>query len=254
MRGRISWQTPAGPSAQGSSIFWLKGESFCGGSNTTALHLLRQNAANACRVATRREKLELVTSMAEVALSEREDLGELDREDENRIWEDLVLIVVVKGAVAYEILPSSVPPGGPHPGELFEPVMIGDPDGLALDHHVEPFLPTVAASRQNHVRVPPQVDDLLLSVGRAEVDGSIVPDGNDGCDMRPTIGPHRREPKELGGFEYATRLLPRRDHSVRFAVSRVECRDGFVHHKNSFQSFRFSQQEGRMYHGNCLQG
>ena len=31
------------------------------------------------------EKLELVTSMAEVALSEREDLGELDREDENRI-------------------------------------------------------------------------------------------------------------------------------------------------------------------------
>ncbi len=52
-------------------------------------------------------RLELVTSMAEVALSEREDLGELDREDENRIWEDLVLIVVVKGAIAYEILPSS---------------------------------------------------------------------------------------------------------------------------------------------------
>ena len=167
------------------------------------------------------EKLEPVTSMAEVALSEREDLGELDREDENRIWEDLVLIVVVKAAVAYEILPSSVPPGGPHPGELFEPVMIGDPDGLALDHHVEPFLPTVAASRQNHVRVPPQVDGLLLSVGRAEVDGSIVPDSNDRCDMRATIGPHRREPKEIGGFQYATRLLPRRDHSVRFAVSRV---------------------------------
>ena len=58
------------------------------------------------------EKLEPVTSMAEVALSEREDLGELDREDENRIWEDLVLIMVVKAAVAYEILPSSVPPGG----------------------------------------------------------------------------------------------------------------------------------------------
>src|SRR5438132_9849198 len=113
-----------------------------------------------------------------------------------------------KQKTAYEILPSSVPPGGPHPGELFEPVMISDPDGLALNHHVETFLPTVAASRQNHVRVPPQVDDLLLSVGRAEVDGSIVPDGNDGCDMRPTIGPHRREPKELGGFEHATRLLP----------------------------------------------
>jgi hypothetical protein len=115
------------------------------GSNTTALHRLRQNAANACRVATRREKLELVTSMADVAPSEREDLGELDREDEHR----LVLIVEVKAAVAYEKLPSSVPPGGgPHSGELFEPVMIGDPDSVALDHHVEPFLPTVAASRQ----------------------------------------------------------------------------------------------------------
>jgi len=192
MRGRISWQTPAGPSAQGSSIFWPKGESLCEGSNTTALHRLRQNAANACRVATRREKLELVTSMADVAPSEREDLGELDREDENRFW---VLSVEVKAAVAYEKLPSSVPPGGPHPGELFEPVMIGDPDGLALDHHVEPFLPTVAASRQNHVRVPPQVDGLLRSVGRVEVDGSIVPDSNDGCDMRATIGLHRREPK-----------------------------------------------------------
>src|SRR5436305_3752830 len=95
------------------------------------------------------EKLEPVTSMAEVALSEREDLGELDREDENRIWEDLVLIVVVKAAVAYEILPSSVPPGGLHPGELFEPVMIGDPEGLALDHYVVPLLTTVAVSSQS---------------------------------------------------------------------------------------------------------
>src|ERR1051326_5772998 len=142
-----------------------------------------------------RETLELVTSMAEVALREREDLAELDREDENRIWEDLVLIVVVKAAVADEILPSSVPPAGPHPGELFEPVMIADPYGLALDHHIEPFLPTAAASCQNHLPIPPQVDGLLLSVGRAEVEGSIVPDSNDRGDMRATIGPHRRKPK-----------------------------------------------------------
>ena len=52
--------------------------------------------------------------MAEVALSEGKDLDELDREDENRIWEDLVFIVVIKTAVADEILPSSVPPGGSH--------------------------------------------------------------------------------------------------------------------------------------------
>src|SRR5258708_14428875 len=109
------------------------------------------------------EKLELVTSMADVAPSEREDLGELDREDENRFW---VLSVEVKAAVAYEKLPSSVPPGGPHPGELFQPVMIGDPDRLTLDHHVEPFLPPVPPSRQNHLRVPPQIDDLLQHAGR----------------------------------------------------------------------------------------
>ena len=58
------------------------------------------------------EKLELVTSMADVAPSEREDLGELDREDENRFW---VLSVEVKAAVAYEKLPSSVPPWWPTP-------------------------------------------------------------------------------------------------------------------------------------------
>ncbi len=99
-------------------------------------------------------KSELVTCVAEEALSEREDLGGRDREHENRIWEDLVFIMVVKAAVAHQVLPSSVPRGSPHLGEAFEHVLVGDPDGVALDHDVEPFLPVVAASRQNHVRVP----------------------------------------------------------------------------------------------------
>ena len=41
---------------------------------TAAFHRLRQNAANACRVATRREQLELVAGLVE-AYGEGEDFG-----------------------------------------------------------------------------------------------------------------------------------------------------------------------------------
>src|SRR6266567_612256 len=115
--------------------------------------------------------------------------------------------------------------------------MVGDLDRVAFDHDVEPFVPAVAASRQNHMWVSTKVDGLLFGVGSAEVDGPVVPHGNDRRDMRATIGPHRREPKHLGRFEHATRLLPLRDNSVRFAVSRVHFRDWFVHQKNSLRSF-----------------
>jgi hypothetical protein len=60
---------------------------------------------------------------------------------------------VVKAAVAHQELPSSVPLGSPRLGEAFEHVIVGDLDGVALDHDVEPFVPVVAAGRQNHVCV-----------------------------------------------------------------------------------------------------
>ena len=63
-----------------------------------------------------RQKSELVTGMAEVALGEGENLDGRDREHEYRIWEDLVLIMMVKVAIAYQILSASVPPGCPHRG------------------------------------------------------------------------------------------------------------------------------------------
>jgi len=56
---------PLGTEAQGSSILGIKDEPWCEGSNTAAFHQLRQNAADACRVATRREQLELVAGLAE---------------------------------------------------------------------------------------------------------------------------------------------------------------------------------------------
>jgi hypothetical protein len=44
------------------------------------------------------------------------------------------------------------------------------------------------------------------------------------------------EPVHHCCFEHVPGLLPWRDHSVLFAVSGVEFRDGFMHAKNSFRS------------------
>jgi len=106
-----------GTSAQGSSIFCPTGESFCEGSNTAAFHRLRQNAANACRVATRHEQLELVAGLA-AAYGDCEDLGGCDGEHEARIGEQSLFVFIVEGkiAVAYLVGPASLPLGRPHRG------------------------------------------------------------------------------------------------------------------------------------------
>jgi hypothetical protein len=108
---------PLGTEAQGSSILGIKDEPWCEGSNTAAFHQLRQNAADACRVATRREQLELVAGLAE-AYGECEDLGGFDGEYEVRICENslFVFIVEVKITVAYLVWPASIPLGRPHRG------------------------------------------------------------------------------------------------------------------------------------------
>jgi hypothetical protein len=82
-----------------------------------AFHRLRQNAANACRVATRREQLELVAGLA-AAFDECEDLPGFDGEHEVRICENslFVFIVEVKIPVAYLVWPASIPLGRPHRG------------------------------------------------------------------------------------------------------------------------------------------
>src|SRR5436305_3819044 len=141
-------------------------------------------------VATRREQLELVAGLAE-AYGECEDLGGFDGEHEVRIGENslFVFIVEVKIPVAYLVGPASLPLGRPHRGYAFERVLVGDPHGVALDHHGESFC-LVAAGRQNDVRVSTQVDRLLCGVGRGKVEGPVVPHGNARRDVRATAGPH----------------------------------------------------------------
>src|SRR5271170_7257839 len=110
-------------------------------------------------------RAEAVPGLAEgVALGMGEELGGSHRVDMARET------FVVKRAVADGELPSSVPFAGPRLGQALERVLVGDPDGVALDDHIEPGVPLVAAGRQHHVRVGPQVDGLLLTGAGGEVD------------------------------------------------------------------------------------
>lgn len=57
-----------------------------------------------------------MTGVAKVVFGEREDLRGQNLEHEDRIWEDLVFIMVVKASIAHQVFPASVPCGRPHRG------------------------------------------------------------------------------------------------------------------------------------------
>src|ERR1019366_8852816 len=151
---------------------------------------------------------EPVARVAESALCEREDLDRPDREHEDLLWEDIEFIVVVKAAVADQVLPSSVPLRRPHLGQTRERVIVGDLDSVALDHDVQPCVPLVAAGGQDHVRAGAQVDGLLLGEAGAKVDGPVHPHGNERCDVGPPVGPDRRDPEKFGRLERQASLIP----------------------------------------------
>src|SRR5215831_10658808 len=100
-----------------------------------------------------------VTCLAEGAFPKRQDLRGPDGEHDCG-----AAVFVVKRAVAHFVLPLSVHFLSPGLREAFERVIIRDLDGVALNHDVYSCVP-VAASCQNYVRIPIQVDRLLL--GRA---------------------------------------------------------------------------------------
>ncbi len=87
-------------------------------------------------------KSELMTGVAEGALGEREDLGGLDLKHQSH-----PTICVVKATVAPLVLPSPIPFGGPCRGEAFEHVIVGEWDGVALDHNIEPCVPGINSFR-----------------------------------------------------------------------------------------------------------
>src|SRR5579859_7729916 len=98
--------------------------------------------------------------------------------------------------VVYLICPdASIPLGGPDRGDSFERFLVADPHGLAFNHHVEAFLPGVAAGGQNDMWVSPQVGCLLSIVGNRKVESPVVPHRHERRHMWPAVGPHRCEPE-----------------------------------------------------------
>src|SRR5262249_40280001 len=93
--------------------------------------------------------------MAEGALRERQNLGRPDP-----IHQRFMSVLIPEAAARCLELPSAVPLGGPGIGEATQPGGVSDPDGVALDHHVEPLVPAVAAGRQDDVRVRAEIDVL----------------------------------------------------------------------------------------------
>jgi len=141
---------------------------------------------------------------------------------------------VVKAATSPLVLPSPVPFCGPYRGETLEHIIVSDPNGIALDHDIEPCVPGVAASHQNHARVPMKVLGLLFGGTRGEVESPIEPHGNQRSNMGTTVCPDGRDPKQFGGFKHTTCLIPWRGNCARVAEARVDARHGFVHEKVPF--------------------
>jgi hypothetical protein len=138
--------------------------------------------------------VEHVARVAEGALAEHEDLPGRDSEHER-----LATVLVLKPVIANRELPLTVPPAGPRLGEERQPLGVGNAGGGSFDDDVETTLPVVAAGCQNLVRVVAEVDRLCSVRSRAEVEGVLEPDGDQGSHMRPSTLSNGRDPEELGG-------------------------------------------------------
>src|SRR3954451_13937782 len=88
--------------------------------------------------------IEPVARLAEGAFGEREHLGGLHREHEDRAAPTLV----PEAAVVHLVVPAPVPLRRPRLCKLLEDALVPHLDGLALDHDVEPSLPLIATGRQ----------------------------------------------------------------------------------------------------------
>src|SRR5215467_2780856 len=176
--------------------------------------------------------LELVAGVAEVAFAKREDLAGGDGEHQDPFCAP----GVVEAAVAHLVLPLPGPLRGPRLGEAVERGGVGDLDRVSFDHDVKPRVPVVSPGQQDHVRVAPEVDRLLLGGAGAEVDGAVGPHGHERGDVRPAVCPDRGDPEQLGILERLAGLVPAGGDRIRIAESLVQAGHWGGHRSTSFRS------------------
>jgi hypothetical protein len=87
-------------------------------------------------------------------------------------------------------------------------VLVRDLNGLTLDDDVEALLPLVAAGREDHVRVAPQVDGLLFARAGGKVEGIVEPNGHERRHMGSAIDSDRRNPPKLRLLQHTSGLAP----------------------------------------------
>src|ERR1700722_974061 len=190
----------------------------------------RRSAAIATALMGRRLRSEPVRGGAEgLTLGVGEHPGRRDREDEG-----LALAVVApEGAAAGDPLPPPVPLAGERRGGPCEHGVVGNAHRVALDHDVQAPVPLGTAGGQHHVRVGPQVEELLLAFPGGEPDRPLGPRGDHRRDVRPAVGPHGGDPEQLGGLQRLAGLVPARGGGGGVAVALVELGDGRGHRRLS---------------------
>src|SRR5688500_6665239 len=129
---------------------------------------------------------------------------------------------MVEGALAPLELPAPVPLRAPGVGESLQRLVVRDLNGVALDDHVEPVVPAVAAGRQDHVRVGAQVDGLLLGVAGAEVEGAVEPDRDERGDVWSPGCTDGGDPEQLRRLDGFHGVVPRGCRGGRVTEPAVE--------------------------------
>jgi len=100
--------------------------------------------------------------------------------------------------------------------------VVRDALGPSLDDDVEASLPPVVACCERALVVGAQVEGLLLARTGAEVERAVAPHRRYRRDVRMPVCAHCRDPEELGRYEHAEDVLPRRRRGAGRAETGVQ--------------------------------
>src|SRR5205814_7533414 len=143
------------------------------------------------------------TSLREVAFGERQNLYRNHLEDQR------LAAFALECAVRHLEVPVTVVLGFPCAGEPVQENVVGDPLRASFDHYVESGFPSVVPGGERAVRVPRQVDALLLAGAGTKVERGVAPHRGNRSDVGATVRSDRRDPEELGLVDDSANVRPR---------------------------------------------